>query len=168
MVSSFFGDFGSEGNRSEKKSIVAPPSLTTDDGHAASRQTTKPLLTPQKFDFVNGVFSAYNPRKQAMTALGVLVQGNAGAQTSLARTNITVVGKPLPVVQALLRTALRAPSPAERAAGDGVLRRLCVGNEQVQLELLGTISPVEPGKRRRKIKEDVLEKEKRKIKNLQQ
>lgn len=83
-----------------------------------------------------------------MTALGMLVLGNAGAQVALARTNITVVGKPLPVVQALLRTALRAPSVAERAAGDGVLRRLCCRNEEVKLELLSTISPVEPGKRR--------------------
>lgn len=90
-----------------------------------------------------------------MNALGMLVLGNAGTQVALARTNITVVGKPLPVVQALLRTALRAPSVAERAAGDSVLRRLCCRNEDVQLELLGTISPVEPGKRR------VMEEEKR-------
>lgn len=82
-----------------------------------------------------------------MNALGMLVLGNARAQVALARTNITVVGKPLPVVQALLRTALRAPSVAERAAGDGVLRRLCCRNEEVQLELLGTISPVDPGER---------------------
>ena len=85
-----------------------------------------------------------------MTALGMLVVGNAGAQVALARTNITVVGKLLPVVQALLRTALRAPSVAERAAGDGVLRRLCCRNEEVQLELLGTITPVEPGEERRR------------------
>jgi hypothetical protein len=52
-----------------------------------------------------------------MHTLAGLVDTHAAAQTALARTNISVVGRPLPVVQALLRTALRAPTPAERAGG---------------------------------------------------
>jgi hypothetical protein len=82
-----------------------------------------------------------------MHTLAKLVDGHAAAQTALARANITVVGRPLPVVQALLRTALRAPTPAERAAGDAVLRALCFRNGGVQMELLATVTPVPPGER---------------------
>lgn len=84
---------------------------------------------------------------QAMRVLGQLVDGHAGGQQALARATISVVGRPLPVVQALLRTALRAPAAAERAAGDAVLRCLCFRNEGVQMELLATVTPVPPGER---------------------
>ena len=80
-----------------------------------------------------------------MHTLAKLIDGHAAAQTALARANITVVGRPLPVVQALLRTALRAPTPHERAAGDAVLRSLCFRNGSVQMELLATVTPVPPG-----------------------
>lgn len=80
-----------------------------------------------------------------MHTLAALVAHHAAAQCALARANITVVGRPLPVVQGLLRTALRAPTPAERAAGDAVLAALCVGNGAVQMELLATVTPVAPG-----------------------
>jgi hypothetical protein len=85
-----------------------------------------------------------------MHTLAGLVDTHAAAQTALARTNISVVGRPLPVVQALLRTALRAPTPAGRAGGDAVLRSLCLRNGAVQMELLATVTPVPPGKRREK------------------
>ena len=84
---------------------------------------------------------------QAMHILGELVDGAPGAQTALAAATINVVGRPLPVVQALLRTALRAPQAAEREAGDGVLASLCSGNAQVQEKLALTVTPVAPGAR---------------------
>ena len=85
------------------------------------------------------------PFLQAMRALGQLVDGHAGGQQALARATISVVGRPLPVVQALLRTALRAPAAAERAAGASVLRGLSFRNEGVQMELLATVTPVPSG-----------------------
>lgn len=93
----------------------------------------------------NGGMPEEGVRVRAMTALAALVRACPPGQAALGGATISVVGRTLPVVQALLRTALRAPAPAERVAGDSVLAGLCEANSGGQVGLAGTITPVERG-----------------------
>jgi hypothetical protein len=93
----------------------------------------------------NGGMPDEGVRLRAMATLAALTAGCPAAQAALGGASISVVGRALPLVQALLRTALRAPSPAERVAGDAVLAGLCQDNADGQAALAATISPVEKG-----------------------
>jgi len=93
----------------------------------------------------NGGMPDEGVRVAAMAALAGLIAGCPPGQAALGGSTISVVGRTLPVVQALLRTALRAPTPAERVAGDGVLAALCEANCGGQAELAATITPVARG-----------------------
>ena len=93
----------------------------------------------------NGGMPEEGVRVRAMAALAALVRACPAGQAALGGATISVVGRTLPVVQALLRTALRAPTPAERVAGDSVLAGLCEANPGGQAALAATITPVERG-----------------------
>ncbi len=85
---------------------------------------------------------------QCLECLAALLTVSAAAREKLLSAATTLQKQRIAALFALLQSALRAPTPHERAAAEAVLEAFCAGNPAGQTQLASTLaSPKSQGAR---------------------